>query len=191
MIVLPVNQQCTALTHLRISCFVAGTYDICLAISIQRPSWRDAHVAIDGKPIDAKQPTSLYDIDFTRLPTFDKHWATAHMIAIAMFSGAAATGTILLWQTPCEDSNRKRLMDLSVNCFNHFPSMTNLLLVVVQAWLRRVTGNVSAQGLPRFMYIMLQLYFLTASLSLGLSVYEAPNNSYGLVLAKLQTAATA
>jgi hypothetical protein len=41
------------------------------------------------------------------------------------------------------------------------------------------------------MYIMLQLYFLTASLSLGLSVYEAPNNSYGLVLAKLQTAATA
>jgi hypothetical protein len=146
---------------------------------------------MNEKPVNVKQPTALYDIDFTRLPTFDKHWATAHIVALTMFSSAAATGTILLWQTPCEDSNRKRLMELSVNCFNHFPSMTNLLLVVVQAWLRRVTGSVSAQGLPRFMYILLQLYFLTAGLSLGLSVYDAPNTTYGLVLVKLQTAATA
>jgi hypothetical protein len=181
------------LIHLRISCFAAGTYDICLAISIQRPSWKDAHVSIDGKLIEAKQSTSLYDMDFTRLPTFDKHWATAHTIALALFSTAAATSTVLLWQTPCSDSTRKPLMELSVNCFNHFPSITNLLLVVVQAWLQRITGTISTQGggLPRFMYIMLQLYFVTAGLGLGLSVYDAPNTSYGLVMVKFQTVATA
>lgn len=130
-------------------------------------------------------------MDFARLPTFDKHWATAHVIALTMFSSAAATSTMLLWQTPCEASTRKPLMELSVNSFNHFPSITNLLLVVVQAWLQRITGTASAQGLPRFMYIMLQLYFVTAGVGLGLSVYDAPNNSYGLVMVKLQTAATA
>jgi len=179
------------LTHLRISCFAAGTYDICLAISIRRPSWKDAHVPIDDKSTTVKQSTSLYDMDFTRLPTFDKHWAIVHAISLAMFSSAAATSTVLLWQTPCEASTRKALMELSVNCFNHFPSITNLLLVVVQAWLQRITGAVSAQGLPRFMYIMLQLYFVTAGLDLGLSMYEAPNTSYGLAMVRVQMAATA
>lgn len=135
--------------------------------------------------------TSLYDMAFTSLPTFGKQWAMAHAIALAMFSSAAATGVILLWRTPCEDSTRKPLMGLSVNCFNYSPSITNLLLIVVQAWLQRITGAASVQRLPRFMYIMLQSYFLTAGLGLGLSVYEAPNTSYGLVLVKLQTAATA
>lgn len=146
---------------------------------------------IDDKAINLKQSTSLYDIDFTRLPTFDKHWAAAHAIAIAMFSSAAATGVVLLWQTTCEDSNRKPLMALSVNCFTHFPSIMNLLLVIVQAWLQHATGTVSTQGLSRFVYIVLQLYFVAAGLGLGLSVYEAPNTSYGLVLVKVQTAAAA
>ena len=179
------------LTNLRISCFAAGTYDICLAISIQRPSWKDAHVSIDDKAIEPEQSKSLYDMDFTRLPTFDKHWAIVHAISLAMFSSAAATSTMLLWQTPCSDSTRKPLMELSVNCFNHFPSITNLLLVVVLAWLQRITGTASAQGLPRFMYIMLQLYFVTAGVDLALSVYDAPNTSYGLVMVKVQTAAAA
>jgi hypothetical protein len=58
-------------------------------------------------------------------------------------------------------------------------------------WLQRVSGEASTQGLPRFMYIMVQLYFVTAGMGLGLSVYDAPNSSYGLVLVKLQTAAAA
>jgi hypothetical protein len=130
-------------------------------------------------------------MDFTSLHAFDKQWATAHVVALATFFSATATGAILLWQTSCDDSTRKALMELSVNCFNHFPSVTNLLFVIVQAWLQRVTGTACAQVLPRFMYIMLQLYFATAGLGLGLSVYNAPNTSYGLVLVKMQTAAAA
>lgn len=179
------------LTHIRISCLAAGTYDICLALSIERSSWRDAHVSIDEKPVKVKQSTSLYDMDFTSLPAFDKHWATAHVVALATVSSTTALGAILLWQTACEDSTRKPLMELSVNCFNHFPSITNLLFVIVQAWLQRVAGAACPQVLPRFMYIMLQLYFATAGLGLGLSVYNAPNTSYGLVMVKLQTAAAA
>ena len=177
--------------HFRISCFAAGTYDICLAVFIQRPSWKDSHVSIDDKATDEKPSICLYDMDFTYLRTFDKQWAVTHAIGLTMFSSAAATGAVLLWQTPCEDSTRKPLMELSENSFNHFPGMTNLLFLIVQAWLRRVTGTVSAQGLPRFMYILLVLYFAAAGLGLGMSAYEAPNTSYGLVLVKLQTAAAA
>ena len=176
----------------RISCFAAGTYDIFLAVSVRRPSWKDAHVSIDGKDIGVKQSTTLYDMDFTSLPTFDKHWAAVHAIALAMFFGGAATSVSLLWQTPCEDSNREPLMKLSEPPFTHFPNIMNMLLVTVKMWLQRVNGTaVAAQGVPRFMYIMLQLYFVTAGVGLGLSVYDAPNNSYGLVMVKFQTVATA
>ncbi|GAB7336253.1 hypothetical protein MBLNU13_g09012t1 [Cladosporium sp. NU13] len=175
-----------------ISCTAAGTYDICLAVSIQRPSWKDAHGSIDDKDIEVKQSTSLYDMDFTRLPTFGKHWLAVHAIALAMFFSAAATSASLLWQTSCEDSNRKPLMKLSEAPFAHFPNILNMLLVMVKMWLQHVNGAaVSAKGLSRFMYIMVQLYFATAGLGLGLSAYEAPNSSYGLVLVKLQMAAAA
>ena len=109
-----------------------------------------------------------------------------------MFFSAAATSASLLWQTPCEDSTRKPLMQLSEAPFAHFPNMTNMLLVMVKMWLQSVNGTaVSAQALPRFMYIMVQLYFVAAGLGLGLSAYDAPNSSYGLVLVKLQTAVAA
>lgn len=130
-------------------------------------------------------------MDFARLHTFDKHWLAAHAIALAMFFSAAATSASLLWQTPCEDINRKPLMQLSEAPFAHFPNITNMLLVMAKMWLQRITGNISAQGMPRFMYIMVQLYYAIAGLGLGLSVYYAPNTSYGLVLVKLQTAAAA
>ena len=176
----------------RISCFAAGTYDIYLAVTIQRPSWKDSHIPIDDKDSEVKQSTLLHDMDFTRLPTFDKHWLAVHTIALAMFFSAAATSASLLWQTPCKDSTRKPLMQLSEAPFAHFPNMTNMLLVMVKMWLQSVNGTaVSAQALPRFMYIMVQLYFVAAGLGLGLSAYDAPNSSYGLVLVKLQTAVAA
>lgn len=184
--------QRIVLIQSRISCFAAGTYDIFLAVSVRRPSWKDAHVSIDDKDIGVKQSTTLYDMDFTSLPTFDKHWAVVHAIAIAMFFSAAATSASLLWQTPCEDSNREPLMKLSEPPFTHFPNIMNMLLVIVKMWLQRVNGTaVAAQGVPRFMYIMIQLYFATAGLGFGLSAYDAPNSSYGLVLVKLQMATAA
>lgn len=180
------------LRQFRISCFAAGSYDIFLAMSVRRPSWKDAHISIDDKDIGMKQPTTLYDMDFTHLPTFDKHWAAVHAIALAMFFGGAATSVSLLWQTPCEESNREALMKLSEPPFTHFPNIMNILVVIVKMWLQHVNGTaVAAQGVPRFMYIMVQLYFAAAGLGLGMSAYDAPNSSYGLVLVKIQMVAAA
>jgi len=192
---LATDRQCLH-TNFRISCFAAGTYDLSLAISIRpRPSWKDTHVPIDDKLTTSKQPpTSLYDVNLTHLPTFDKHWAATHALALATFCSAAATSAALLWQTPCGDATRKPLMALSKDCFTYFPSMMNLLLAMVQMWLLRVAdtaGTVSAQGMPRFMYIMLQSYCAIVGLSLGMSAYGAPGTSYGLVLVKVQMTAAA
>jgi len=176
----------------RISCFAAGTYDIFLAVLVRRPSWRDAHISVDDKDIGVKQSTTLYDMDFTNLPTFDKHWVAVHATALGMFFSAAATSASLLWQTPCEGSNREPLMKLSEPPFTHFPNIMNMLLVIIKMWLQHVNGTaVAAQGVPRFMYIMIQLYFATVGLGLGLSAYDAPNSSYGLVLVKIQMVAAA
>lgn len=96
MVILSLGWRRIVLIQSRISCFAAGSYDIFLAVSVRRPSWKDDQISIDDKEIGVKQPTALYDIDFTHLPTFDKHWAAVHAIALGMFFSVAATSALML-----------------------------------------------------------------------------------------------
>jgi hypothetical protein len=139
----------------------------------------------------AEQSTSFCDMDLANLPSFDKQWLAIHMFAIVTLSSVAATSASLLWQMPCEDKNRKPLMRLSVDCFNHLPTMGSTLLPMIQMWLQRATGNAHGQDPSRFMFIAVQIYFVTISLGLGLNAYEVPSTSYVLILVKVQTAVVA
>jgi hypothetical protein len=113
------------------------------------------------------------------------------MLAVIMLASVSATSASLLWQTPCEDKNRKPLMKLSVDCFNHLPSIGSMLFPMMQMWLQRVVGKADSKNQSRFMFILVQIYFVTMSLGMGMNAYEVPSTSYVLLLVKLQTAVAA
>ena len=139
-------------TSSSISCFAAGMANTLLALSVHR-SGKSTDGSLDfADKKDTKNhrptedPISIYDIDFTNLPTFDRQWLAVHVLAIGAMTSAAATSSAFLWQMPCSDSSRKDLFKLSEECFNMPFQLANMGRFVLLLWLPRVGRRVDRKS---------------------------------------------
>lgn len=137
-----------------------------------------------------EDPISIYDIDFTNLPTFDKQWLAVHVLAVGAMISAAATSSAFLWQMPCSDSSRKDLFKLSEECFNMPFQLANMGRFVLLLWLPRVGRRVESRNQSRIMVLLAQALFFIVAIVLGIATYQAPSSNYSLVIVKSQTTVT-